>query len=408
MVVKEETTTIYFVGAHYELTGSQVTKYYFAGASRIAMQKYTVPQSMTVEYFLGDHLGSTSLTTDTNRAKVSELRYKPCPLRYTSGGLREGEVRYAWTASLSTSPAYELTKYTYTGQYSHMDDPATSGVEGFGLMDYNARWYDPSLGRFAQADTIVPTFTQGVQAWDRYAYVSNNPVRYNDPTGHCTMCIGAVVGGLVNAGLYIYTESRQPGGFDLQSDWKDLTVAIGTGAIAGALIGSGVGASAGAAMFASAAGVGMAGNIVSDHAENFLTGEDFSAEEHMITSATGAAQGLVAGQLTTVTTGAAGIGAQLLNAGMWGGLDETLQSGMEGSATLEDFGNGFISSATSEAFALGMMKIVRWDADSGVWIEPPKGVDDLFGVTMPAHGTFWNWAVREEQKKWKNGYYDAK
>ncbi len=44
--------------------------------------------------------------------------------------------------------------------------------------------YDGSLGRFAQADTIVPLESQGVQAWDRYAYVNNNPVRYNDPSGH--------------------------------------------------------------------------------------------------------------------------------------------------------------------------------------------------------------------------------
>jgi hypothetical protein len=40
------------------------------------------------------------------------------------------------------------------------------------------------LGRFAQADTIIPEQTQGVHAWDRYAYVSNNPTRYNDPSGH--------------------------------------------------------------------------------------------------------------------------------------------------------------------------------------------------------------------------------
>ena len=30
----------------------------------------------------------------------------------------------------------------------------------------------------------MPTGTQGTQAWDRYAFVNNNPVRYNDPTGH--------------------------------------------------------------------------------------------------------------------------------------------------------------------------------------------------------------------------------
>jgi RHS repeat-associated protein len=67
-----------------------------------------------------------------------------------------------------------------------MDDPITSETtEGFGLMFFNARWMDPQLGRFTQADSIIPE-SQGVQAWDRYAFVNNNPVRYTDPTGH--MC----------------------------------------------------------------------------------------------------------------------------------------------------------------------------------------------------------------------------
>jgi YD repeat-containing protein len=115
--------TTYFVGAHYELTGSTVTKYYFAGAARIAMRKYTIPQSMSVEYLLGDHLGSTNLTTDANGTKVSELRYKPW-----------GEIRYTWTSAPATTPAYQLPSYTFTGQYSHMDDPSTAAVtEGFGL-----------------------------------------------------------------------------------------------------------------------------------------------------------------------------------------------------------------------------------------------------------------------------------
>lgn len=89
-----------------------------------------------------------------------------------------------YTTPNSTLP----TRYTYTGQYSYINDEATDiGNDGFGLMFYNARWYDPALGRFAQADTIIPQ-SQGVQAWDRYAYVSNNPVRYDDPTGHCGPC----------------------------------------------------------------------------------------------------------------------------------------------------------------------------------------------------------------------------
>lgn len=48
-------------------------------------------------------------------------------------------------------------------------------------MDYTARMYDPSLGRFAQADTIIPG---GVQGLDRYAYVNNAPTRFTDPSGH--------------------------------------------------------------------------------------------------------------------------------------------------------------------------------------------------------------------------------
>jgi hypothetical protein len=43
---------------------------------------------------------------------------------------------------------------------------------------------DPYLNRFTQPDSIVPLASQGTQAWDRYAYANNNPVRYNDPTGH--------------------------------------------------------------------------------------------------------------------------------------------------------------------------------------------------------------------------------
>jgi len=51
-------------------------------------------------------------------------------------------------------------------------------------MFFNARWLDPALGRFSQADTLIPEASQGTQAWDRYAGMNNNPVRFNDPTGH--------------------------------------------------------------------------------------------------------------------------------------------------------------------------------------------------------------------------------
>ena len=88
-----------------------------------------------------------------------------------------------YTTPNSTLP----TRYTYTGQYSYIDDSATDlGGAGFGLMFYNARWYDPALGRFAQADTIIPA-PYNPQSYDRFAYVLNNPLSYKDPSGHCAV-----------------------------------------------------------------------------------------------------------------------------------------------------------------------------------------------------------------------------
>jgi hypothetical protein len=63
-------TTTLFIGAHYEVTGSTITKYYFAGGTRIAMRK-----DGALYYLLGDHLGSTSIVTDANGVVVSETKY---------------------------------------------------------------------------------------------------------------------------------------------------------------------------------------------------------------------------------------------------------------------------------------------------------------------------------------------
>jgi RHS repeat-associated protein len=86
-----------------------------------------------------------------------------------------------------------------------------------GLHFYGARWYDSLLGRFIQADTFVPLESQGVQAWDRFAYVNNNPVRYTDPTGHCIfgidtiICValaGAAIGAAVGYGAQVINNYR--------------------------------------------------------------------------------------------------------------------------------------------------------------------------------------------------------
>ena len=69
-----------------------------------------------------------------------------------------------------------------------------SMTDAFGLMYYNARWYDPALGRFSQADTLIPGAGNPL-AWDRYAYTLDNPLRYTDPSGHIGCDFKYAVGG---------------------------------------------------------------------------------------------------------------------------------------------------------------------------------------------------------------------
>lgn len=150
-------STVY-IGNYVEWHSStaDVVKYYYAGATRVAMRVGTG----AVTYLLGDHLGSTSVATDVNAAQPTWQLYK------------------AWGETRAGSMP---TKYQYTGQFNNIE---------IGLYYYGARWYDPSLGRFTQPDSIIPLASQGVQAWDRYAYTNNNPIRYNDPSGHDAGCSG--------------------------------------------------------------------------------------------------------------------------------------------------------------------------------------------------------------------------
>ncbi|GAP06345.1 protein containing RHS repeat-associated core domain [Anaerolinea thermolimosa] len=71
------------------------------------------------------------------------------------------------------------TNYRYTGQLSRMTE--------IGLYHYGARWFDPALAHFVQADTVVPDASNPAM-FDRFAYTRNNPIRYNDPTGHDVGC----------------------------------------------------------------------------------------------------------------------------------------------------------------------------------------------------------------------------
>src|SRR5690554_5034456 len=109
------------------------------GAKRIARDK-----NGSILYYYTDHLGSTRALQQGNT--ISRLDYAPFgeDLTENNGG------------------------YKFTGKE---DDVST------GLYYFNARYYDPAIGRFITEDSAK----DGVN-W--YVYCGNNPLRYVDPTGN--------------------------------------------------------------------------------------------------------------------------------------------------------------------------------------------------------------------------------
>jgi RHS repeat-associated protein len=162
-------TTTTYIGNYFEWTGSTSTmkKYYYAGSTRVAMRT----GSGTLNYLLGDHLGSQAITTNSSGGSTGEIRYYPWGTeRYNSG----------------TTP----TTYHFTGQRLE---------SALGLYFYGERWYDPYLNRWIQPDTIIPD-PNNSQSYDRYAYSYGNPVKYIDPSGH-KACEGwDAMGGCITEG----------------------------------------------------------------------------------------------------------------------------------------------------------------------------------------------------------------
>ncbi len=113
-------------------------------------------------YYHQDHLGNTRLVTkDSNGRTDFSSNYQPFGLT---------------SASTGNDPQFK-----YTGK------PWSSPVQ---LYYYGARWYDQNTGRFLTRDPLGADVSDP-QTMNPYAYVSNNPLGYTDPTG-----LGILIGKL--------------------------------------------------------------------------------------------------------------------------------------------------------------------------------------------------------------------
>ncbi len=119
-------------------------------------------QQRRQRYFHTDNLGPVAVIADENGAVVERDGYDAW-----------GKRRLPTGADGAPAPSQTTTR-GFTGQ-EELD---------FGLVHLNGRVYDPLVGRMMSADPYVPDPLNG-QAWNRYAYVINNPLAFTDPSGYC-------------------------------------------------------------------------------------------------------------------------------------------------------------------------------------------------------------------------------
>lgn len=171
MVVSDKNTNLfsrYYLGGCYELNesaqGVKESLYLSGGyydAPAVCIKSGSVSQ---VFYILRDYLGSVIQVVTANGSLVQELSYDAW------GRLRDPDTHDIY------KPGKEPELFLGRGYTGH------EHLTQFGLINMNARLYDPALGRFLSPDPYVQ-MPDMPQNFNRYSYTINNPLLYKDSNG---------------------------------------------------------------------------------------------------------------------------------------------------------------------------------------------------------------------------------
>ncbi|MCR3905882.1 MAG: RHS repeat-associated core domain-containing protein [Tenericutes bacterium] len=153
-------TTEYFVDGSlvlFEKTGNDVIYYTYDVDGSILSMNYLGDEYFYIKNVQGDIIEIVNGTGNT----VAKYRYDAW-----------GNIVYQWDSVVGIA---NINPYRYR---SYRLDVET------GLYYLNARYYNPSIGRFISADSINYLDPSSEQGLNLYAYCVNNPVMMVDPNGN--------------------------------------------------------------------------------------------------------------------------------------------------------------------------------------------------------------------------------
>jgi RHS repeat-associated protein len=162
--------TRYYLSGCYEIddpaVGNVKEKLYLGGDFYTAAAVYVKSGSGSWQlyYICRDYLGSITHIANASGSLHYQYSYDAW------GRLRNPSTQAVY------EPGSEPDLFLGRGYTGHEHLPR------FGLINMNARLYDPALGRFLSPDPFVqmPDFSQ---SFNRYSYCVNNPLIYTDPNG---------------------------------------------------------------------------------------------------------------------------------------------------------------------------------------------------------------------------------
>ena len=254
---------------NYHYLGDQLVEMAW-GANRMhftydAVGPLSVNFNGTEYFYLKNAQGDVTGLVDSAGTKVVSYAYDPWGKTWDASG--------TLATTLGTFNPLRYRGYVY--------DTET------GLYYLNSRYYNPTWGRFINADTTdVLGASLDKANWDKnlFAYCDNNPIIRVDHGGQIWMLIGAAVGAFVSGAVSAISQYATTGSIN----WKTVGINAAAGAVSGALATTGIGL---AASIGANAGLGGAAYV----SDQIVNGDEITLDGLVTNTIAGGVGGAIGG-----------------------------------------------------------------------------------------------------------------